>query len=225
MAGRCGHDQGAGRAYLRGFARGLGLKAQGAQIRYQSVEPARVTAPGQDAAARCHAAQVVQLHSRLHAGAEHADALHVRGRQVLGRHGAGGRGAQIGQMALVEQHGGGRAVFAIEQQHHALAGWQAAGHVARETRGDLHHVARLALYVAVLDVHLAARLLQDQLPHRRNDCATLGVGYEGLLHGGDEVDTFQDALDLGPGEDAGHGRSRGSAGSVWSGRFMWARVP
>ena len=163
--------------------------AEGVQVGFGGV-------PGEDAADRTHRQRRPQLIGRLRARADDAQRPGVRTGEVLAGDGAGGAGADAGQVVGAHQRRGA-AGLGIEQQGGGLMIGQPLGHVVRPVAARLEPQERGADIGAGLHAEHGV-LIADDLAHHR---VVAGVaprhGGEGLLHRADGVlDAHQPARQL-----------------------------
>ena len=161
-----------------------------------------VAAPDEDAGERADEAGGGDLQAGLDAGAEDAGGLDGLGGHVAGGDGAGGGGADVGQVAVVEEERLDEAGGGGEEDHQAVEGGQAALGVVEEAGADLDREAVEAGEVRGLDVDLAVDGGQRHREDRRHDDAAGVERGEGALDGVDGGEVERDgAAELGLGDD------------------------
>jgi hypothetical protein len=101
--------------------------------------------------------------------------------QVFGDDRPGHGRPQVGEIALVEENGFEDPRLLAEDEHETVARRQAPLGIVDEARSDLDHVDVVALDVAVLDVDVAGRIVEHELPDRRHDDLAPGIGGEARL--------------------------------------------
>ena len=94
-------------------------------------------------------------------------------------------------MPLIEQHGFKRAGLLTEHQHQPIARGQIEFWVLVKAGRNLDDVIVIAHEVSVLDVHVAGRILHDQLTDRWYDCPALAVSNEPAFNLAHEIDRWQ----------------------------------
>ena len=99
-------------------------------------------------------------------------------RENVGRHCAGGAGADVGEVAVVEEQRGRKARGGVEERNHARTAREAARRVVVEPRGHLDRDVRHAVDVRGLDVELAAGRGDLEVDDRGHVGASLAVGAE-----------------------------------------------
>jgi hypothetical protein len=85
-----------------------------------------------------------------------------------GGHGTGCRRADVGEIAVVEQHGLHDSGLGVQQDHEAVEAGQAALGVVEETGADLDREAVQARHIGGLDVDLAVPLRDRHRQDRRH---------------------------------------------------------
>ncbi|MDZ7749934.1 MAG: hypothetical protein U5K43_14920 [Halofilum sp. (in: g-proteobacteria)] len=128
-----------------------------------------VPAPHDGPLDRAHQRQRLELQAGLQAGAEHRRDARVGPRQVARGDRARGRGAQVGEPAVVQQGRLRATGLGREQRHHARQAGQALLRVVEEPGADLHGEAVEAAHPGHLDVAFGVALGHVHRRHRRHD--------------------------------------------------------
>src|SRR5688572_15131327 len=103
-----------------------------------------------------HEPQGTQLEAGLHAGADYARSIDGPRRQVARRDRSSEPGAQVREVAVVQQHGLEETGARAHYEHQPTAVGQPARWIVEESGSDLDRETVVALYVCRLDVDLAA---------------------------------------------------------------------
>ncbi len=209
---RRGHDKLALAHHLFGAGADLGLNAQRiGQVGGAGGGLRLVAAPDEKAGEWPDDVRGLHLQPRLNPGADHAGRLDRLGCKKPRGHRAGCGGADVGQVAVVEEHrlhqpGPGR-----EQDHQSIERGQADPGIVEEPRRDLDRKAIEAGDPGGLDVDLAMRFGKFHRQDRRHHHRPRGERGKSLF---DHVDGFEvephDAAQLGLGHDADVMRHRAS---------------
>ena len=129
----------------------------------------------------------LRLQARLNAGAEDAEDA-IAAAELAGDQCGHGGGAHVGEMPGVGQEGHGFAGFRRGEEHHAVAGRQAAREVAGKSAGDLQREIFAAAAIAGLHVDLAvpgaiARCIGIGMSHSPRDQAMTASRMRSMISG------------------------------------------
>ncbi len=134
----------------------------------------RIPAPDQRALEGAHQMCRAHLQPGLQPGADHARHGHLLGRQMPRRHGPGGGGAQVGQVAIVEKHRPHRSVLGRDRGHHAAKARQPALGIVEEPGADLEGEHVEPFDERGLGIHLGIERGQFHRHDRRHDDPAFG---------------------------------------------------
>ena len=137
---------------------------------------------------RPHQHQRLELQPGLHAGAEDRGNGGIRPRQMFRRDRAGGGGADIGEIAIVEQQRLDQPGSCRQQHHHAVDAGQAELRIVEEAGADLDGEAVDARHIGRLHIDLAAMLGNVEPQDRRHRHRQSGQRAESVLDAGDGVE-------------------------------------
>ena len=165
----------------------------------------RRAAPDHDLFERQHFGVHPGLQACLYAGPQDAQDGVVPP-EFAGRHGGDGGRADVGQVPGIGQERHRIAGFGGGEQHHAVAGGEAAPQVAGEGARDLHGEMEAALPVAGLDMDLGERCRDVQMHRHRGIAFAARLGDERIAHAVDHLAIDQDVADFVETEDA-HGNA------------------
>jgi hypothetical protein len=135
------------------------------------------------------------LQARLYASAEDAKDLVAAAEFARGEGGDGSR-AHVGEIAGIGQKGHGFAGFRRGEEHHAVAGGQAAREVAGKGGGDLEGEILSAAAIARFDVDFGVNGGDGEVHGHRHVALAAGVGDDGVAHAGDDVREREGAPDF-----------------------------
>ena len=116
-----------------------------------------------DARRRAHAEERLELVPRLAAGADDRSLLHLVRCEEVGGERARGAGAELGEVAVVEEDRGEDPRLGGEDEEEAVRERQAALRVAPEAGGGLHRPVRRAVDVRSLQVRLALERREGEI--------------------------------------------------------------
>ncbi len=150
-----------------------------------------------------HHLEAAHLVARLRARADHAGGLDLAPRQHVGGERPGQAGAQLGEVAVVDEQRLQKAGLRADQDHHARAVGQTLGGVVGKARCDLDGEAVEALDVGRLDVDLAVVLGDLDGDDGGREGASFGEAREAL---GDRFECL--AVEPGAAADLGLGKQR-----------------
>ena len=179
--GRGHHDIGAGHGALRVGLCGYRQPQIAGKLSGDGIGPGRVTGPNDRRLNRADQGQGLELQPRLNPGAENGGIPGIIAGQVAGRHCAGGGGAHIGQIPIVEKHRLNQPGAGAEQNHQSVDAGKTQFRVVEKTRADLDGEAVDAGHIGGFNIDLAVKLLDIEPQDRWHDHRLGGQGGKSIL--------------------------------------------
>jgi hypothetical protein len=127
--------------------------------------------------------QQLKLHSGLPTRANDSDALDLAGCQVSRRNCTGRRRSHICEPAFVMKHQLQVPRLLTENQNHTVGKRYTYFFIVIKAGSDFQNINVIVLYVAILDVNIAWRVLEFQEPDRRDNNLVFGVQNKTVFNG------------------------------------------